>query len=172
MSPYERVRLRFLREEAEGYLLLALPEQALQAVHRAGPNPEFFRKDFLYLKGESLRELKRYREAIPPLKQAARCDVRDDRVWLALGWCYKRTCQLDRAIDALDRARRACPDKPLISYNLACYWSLAGNKHLALHYLRRALDLDADYRKLIPNESDFDPLRADPDFQALTSIVV
>ena len=48
------------------------------------------------------------------------------RAWLALGWCHKRTGRIDLAIDALEAARNADPDEPLILYNLACYWSLAG----------------------------------------------
>ena len=79
------------------------------------------------LKGEALRSLERYREAIQPLEMAASLRPGDTGVALALGWCYKRTNRLAQAIDALDRARRHNPENPLLHYNLACYWSLAGN---------------------------------------------
>ena len=39
-------------------------------------------------------------------------------------------------------------------------------------HLADALRLDVHYRELIPGEADFDPLRHDPDFQALVSIAV
>ena len=35
-----------------------------------------------------------------------------------------------------------------------------------------ALRIDPRYRTMIDDESDFDPLRTDPDFLALTSIIV
>ena len=44
------------------------------------------------------------------------------------------------------------------------------NKRQALAYLSQALSLDGGFRHMIDEEHDFDPLRADPDFQAITSI--
>ena len=71
--------------------------------------------------------------------------------------------------------RRPRPGRPaqsrsaLLHYNLSCYWSLAGNPAKALEKLADALDLDPDLRTLIPNESDFDALRGNPDFDRLTA---
>lgn len=126
----------------------------------------------LYLKGQSLRELGRYREALEPLSRAAKGNPGNTSVWLALGWCYKRTGKLDRAIESLEEALVAEPDDPLVHYNLACYWSLAKNKRQALAYLSRALDLEDEYRTLVPEEPDFDPIRDDPAFQSLVRVAV
>ncbi|MBX3413508.1 MAG: tetratricopeptide repeat protein [Pirellulales bacterium] len=125
-----------------------------------------------YLRGAALRELKRYADAIAPLGEAGELKPSNINVWLALGWCQKRLGRLDLAIEALEQAREIRPNEAVVHYNLACYWSLARNKERALDCLARALDIDADYRDLIGNEPDFDPLRSDPDFQALTSIIV
>ena len=89
-----------------------------------------------------------------------------------LGWCHKRTGRLDRAIAALERALEIDEDNPLLHYNLACYFSLDRQKEPALRHLALALDRKPEYREMIPGESDFDPLRADPEFQALLTIVV
>ena len=88
-------------------------------------------------------------------------------VAIALGWCYKRTHKLAQAIDALDRAVRREPDVPLLHYNLACYWSLAGDVPKALNALGVALDLDPDLRDRIGAEPDFDALRGHPAFDRL-----
>ncbi len=172
MGRYEATRLRFFRDEAEGYLLLGLPQQALEVLDRVGAQPAFHRTQFAFLRGMALRDLSRFREAIEPLEQVVRDDRTNTAALLALGWCYKRMGELDRAIDALTRARRIDPEDPIIVYNLACYWSLARNKSLALRFLGQALDLDGNLRSLIPDESDFDPIRRDPDFQILVAIVV
>ena len=88
-------------------------------------------------------------------------------VALALGWCYKRTNRLAQAIDALDRARRHDPENALLHYNLACYWSLAGNPAGRSTSSRRRFDLDPKLRDLIADEPDFRHLRGNPDFDRL-----
>jgi tetratricopeptide (TPR) repeat protein len=172
MPQHESTRLRFLRDEAEGYLLLGLPERALNVLEVVGEQPAFHRQQFALLRGMAFRDLKRYGEAIGPLEQVVGDDRSNTSALLALGWCYKRTGELERAIDAVTRARRADPDDAIIVYNLACYWSLARNKSLALKFLREAFDLDGELRDLVSDESDFDFLRQDPDFQALVSLTV
>ena len=101
------------------------------------------------------------------LERAAKAAPDDIRVRIALGWCYKRTGRLDRAIDALEQALLVEPEEPLLRYNLACYLSLAGRKRRALRYLSQAFAIDPAYRELAEVESDFDSLRNDPEFQAI-----
>ena len=120
-----------------------------------------------YLWGEALRALERPFEALVPLERAVRLAPEDVRVRIALGWCYKRTGRLDLAIQTLERALAVEPDEALLRYNLACYLSLAGQKHRALGYLSQALETDPVYRELLDTESDFDPIRSDPEFQAI-----
>ena len=122
-----------------------------------------------YMLGETLRELERYEDALLPLERSAALLPDDIHVYLALGWCYKRTGQLAKAIDALERAVAIDAGEAILHYNLACYWSLARNRTLALRYLARSLDLDANYRDLIPDEPDFNSLRHDAEFKQLVS---
>ena len=116
--------------------------------------------------------LERYDEALEPLGRAKAIDPDNVGVWLALGWCYKRTARIDRAVEALERASRVAPSDALVHYNLACYLSLAGDTPRALACLAQAIALDSRYRELVHDEPDFDPIRSDPEFIALTSIVV
>ena len=102
-----------------------------------------------------------------PLRRVATASPENVHVWLAMGWCHKRTGRIDRAIESLETALDVEPAKALLHFNLACYWSLAGNKEHALEYLSRALTLDPDYRRLLDEEADFDPIRLDPEFRAL-----
>jgi Flp pilus assembly protein TadD len=163
-----RVRRTKIQREAEGYLELGLPRSCLGALARLG-DPTGYDSYTMYLWGEALRELERYDEAIVPLRQATKTDPENTRVWVALGWCYKRTGRLDLAIQSLEKALAVDPVEPLLHYNLACYWSLAGNKPLSLRHLAKALVIDPTYRQLVDDESDFDFLRDDPDFQSLRS---
>jgi Flp pilus assembly protein TadD len=171
MSGRQRIRLRQAIREAEGYLELGMPRHSLDVLGRVD-DPGTFRAQVLYLTGESLRALERFEEAVQPLVSAGELTPSNTHIWLALGWCYKRTGRLEQAIGALEQAGEVDPDSALIQYNLACYWSLAGGKPQALAHLARALTMDEHFRDLIGTEADFDPIRSDPDFQAITGATV
>ena len=155
-----RDRIKRQLGEAEGYLMLDLPVRALEILERRA-DWATMQFEASFLTGEALRALERYRDALKPLETAAKLQPADARVAIALGWCYKRTHRLAQAIDALERAGRHCPDVALLHYNLACYWSLAGNAS-------KALDQEPDLRGLIAEEADFNRLRGNPEFERLT----
>ncbi len=166
MSRIRRDRIRKLLDEAEGYLMLDLPRRALRVLDSL-PDSSLMPFETSFLRGEALRCVDRYREAIKPLETAASIRPSDTRVALALGWCYKRTNRLTQAIVALGRALSDNPDEPLLHYNLACYWSLAGDVLKAVDALTIALDLDPELRALVSDEPDFEQLRGNPEFDRL-----
>lgn len=125
-----------------------------------------------YILGEALRELGEYEQAVDHLELAVKILPDEIPPYLALAWCYKRTDRLPLAIDALEKAVQIEPGQGILHYNLACYWSLAGRPRHSLRYLERAVDLDERFRELAHEEPDFLPLREDPQFQALTSVIV
>ena len=166
-----RIRLRQYERQAEGYLEIGMPQQALDALERL-TRAQSLGSHGLYLRGKALADLGRYADALTPLGEVARVDPENIHVRLIQGWCHKRIGRIDLAVRDLETALRSSPDDALLHYNLACYQSLAHNKRRALRHLSRALVLDASFRTLIDGESDFDPLRSDADFQALLGIGV
>lgn len=188
MVRYEHSRRQQFLSEAEGYLDLAgglherwkpepdvrdrLAQRALDVLNRLSRESTWRQAHVLYLKGQALRTMHRYQEAVEPLTESSRLDPECLQVWLALAWCRKRTGRLDLAIQSLEEALALEPDEAIVHYNLACYWSLANNPLLAVAYLARAFDIDSNYRDLVGDEPDFDPIRNHPDFLALTSVIV
>jgi len=170
MSPEERIRRQQILERAEGYLELGMPEHTLAALAELGP--QIIDGKASYLSGEALRALDRHADAVPHFELARNAIPDDIHILLALAWCYKRTRRIDRAIEALERALEIDPGEAILYYNLACYWSLVGNRHYALRFLARALAIDGNYRDLVFDEPDFAPLRDDPDFQELVTAIV
>jgi tetratricopeptide (TPR) repeat protein len=72
--------------------------------------------------------------------------------------------------EAADRGRELIEAHPEYSaplYNLACCESLAGRPADAIHHLRLAIDLDDRVRSYAAEDSDFDPIREEPEFQEL-----
>jgi tetratricopeptide (TPR) repeat protein len=154
---------------ASGYLDLEMPTHALRALDGiAHPNATPF--EFYHFRGQALRMAGRFDEALDALSRARDERPDDLDVLMAMAWCFKRTDQLPRAISAMEEAYRAHPRVAVVLYNIACYYSLAGEKAQALSWLGRALRMKADLRKLIADESDFDSLRNDPDFIYLTTL--
>jgi tetratricopeptide (TPR) repeat protein len=72
--------------------------------------------------------------------------------------------------DAADLGKELLEDDPPygdLFYNVACCESLANRKDDAIEHLRRAVELSTQARALAQNDSDFDPIREDPEFMAL-----
>ncbi|HID24267.1 MAG TPA: tetratricopeptide repeat protein [Planctomycetaceae bacterium] len=164
----EKLRRRHL-EAAHGYLLLDLPDQALQELDQIDdPGPEAF--EVYRLRGESFLQKQQYRRALEAFEQAETLRPNNLAVGIGRGRCYKRTGQLDRAIATMQTLYRFYPDEPIVLYNLSCYLALAGDKDGALRWLGRALRMEPALRKLIPEDTDFDSLRDDPDFRFVAGI--
>jgi tetratricopeptide (TPR) repeat protein len=147
MSERARIRREKLLSAAEGYLALDLPKQAIESLDEI-EDPKEVLFQWNYLRGEAYRQLERYTAALGCFQTAS--DEQADFVPLLMAY-------------------RIAPKEAVILYNLSCYWSLAGNKVQALSWLGRALRMDQKLRQLIDEESDFNPLRNDPDFQMIVT---
>lgn len=165
--PTRRIERRL--DAARGYLQLEMPDQALEELDEIG-DPDTFAFDWHLLRGEALRNRSDYRAAIKAYHRAQSARPDELEVFLGLAWCYKRTNQLSKSIEMMHQAYLSHRDQAIVLYNLSCYYSLAGNKDQALSWLGRALRMNTELRNLIDQESDFDPLRNDTDFQHLIQL--
>lgn len=145
--------------------------RALEEV-RALPEQERSSRSASLLEGESLRALGQWVAAIVPLERAAAGPRGRVEAAMGLGWCYKRLGRIADAIAALRRAVETFPDQPVLHYNLACYHSVAGDVAAAVEHLTRAITMDDRFRDLTGTERDFDAIRSDPRFVAVTVVTV
>jgi hypothetical protein len=67
----------------------------------------------------------------------------------------------------LEELIAANPQYPMLVYNLACSESLSGRTAEAIDHLRAAIDASGKFRADARQDSDFDPIRDEPAFQAL-----
>lgn len=70
----------------------------------------------------------------------------------------------DAAYEATSRALEDHPDDANTHFNLACWAARAGRADTAFEHLRIALRNDERARRWAQEESDLDPIRADPRF--------
>ena len=183
----DRVQRKQRIRAAEGYLDLIMvfddrwpldPPLRCQLATRAIEvlnqikNPLGHKPYILFLKGQACRASERHREAVHYLKQSAQLDPENIHVFLALAWSYKRVGQLEQAIVEMKNAVQVDSSSAIAQYNLACYLSLAGDVPNALMHLSIALELNRDFRGFVEGETDFDNIRKEPGFRALTSAIV
>ncbi len=166
-----RIRLRQVQTQAEGYLELGMPQHALDSLARMG-DPSNLSSHALCLWAEALQTMDRWADALVPLSHASKLAPDNIHIWLAMGWCHKRTGDIDLAIEDLEEALAIDPAEAIIHYNLSCYLCLVGDKIRALFHLGEALAIDPEYRDLIGKEKDFDSIRNAPEFLQLTKIIV
>ncbi len=184
MIKAKRVQRQHLMREAQGYLELALlfdqewpldqseiKKLALRSLECLDELEQKFGGSarLLYLKGQVYRLLEKFSQSIFYLREASRLEPDNIEVYLALGWSYKRIGRLDLAVNALESALEIDYSLGITHYNLACYWALAGQAHLAVKHLGIAFDIDPEYRSFVCEESDFDRIRENPAFQMLTA---
>lgn len=168
MTVTSHIQLKKCLQAAEGYLMLEMPDQALSKLDIVIDCDDCC-FEFYTLKAEAYRMKGDFPNALEAFHSAYAVNPTDPGTLLGMAWCYKRIDQLDCAISIMHQAYQAAPKKPIVLYNLSCYYALQGNKEEALHWLARSLRLDSSLRKLIDDESDFDQIRNDRDFQFIIS---
>jgi tetratricopeptide (TPR) repeat protein len=85
------------------------------------------------------------------------------RAWMLGAAAYLQLGEQDKAMQFADAALIADPDSEDTHYNGACFYARAGEIEKALDCLERGVH-DPDWME---NDSDLDPLRGEPRFQAL-----
>jgi tetratricopeptide (TPR) repeat protein len=80
---------------------------------------------------------------------------------------YFATKEYDKAITMLSATLEEFPDDPAVLYNLACAESMAGKPEDALAHLARSVEQGERYLELARTDTDFDPIRAEPEFERL-----
>jgi adenylate cyclase len=73
----------------------------------------------------------------------------------------------DMAREWASKALEADPEEPLVLYNVACTYSQLGDIDDALDCLDEAITFGWGQKEWLEQDSDLDPLRDDPRFQAL-----
>ena len=77
----------------------------------------------------------------------------------------------EKAAEVYESFLAETPGNAGFLYNLACAESLLGRKEEALQHLRQSVEIDAVYKKNALEDPDFDAIRDEPEFSAITGSV-
>jgi TolB-like protein/Flp pilus assembly protein TadD len=109
------------------------------------------------------------RRAMQALERQLAIDPRDGRA-LQFGTVQAARLGLrDKSREFADRALEARPDAFATFYNVACAYSVLGDREDALAMLDRAVQQGRGNLEWIEHDADFDNLRSDPRFEAIVN---
>ena len=127
-----------------------------------------------YLIGSPLRHLGRDAEALDSMRAASVAVEHhlelnpDDARALCLGAAGLMSLgQQAKALEWAQRAYALDPEDSGVLYNVACVYALGGRLHDAMSCLEQAVKNGFGHREWLENDTDLDPLRTEPRFEAL-----
>jgi tetratricopeptide (TPR) repeat protein len=83
----------------------------------------------------------------------------DNAQWtISLAYATRRAYSIDVAMEILIDAEAKFPREPAIPYNLACYYCQLGKMEKAKRYLKKAFEIDLNWRRAALDDEDLKPL--------------
>ncbi len=123
---------------------------------------------------ESLKRPRKVREAarrgLALARRRLELDPDDVRAWYMGAGAHVHLGQVESGLEWAERALALDPEDPATYYNLACMYSKAGRRSRAVDCLERSVETGFSYaaqRLWIEHDSDLDPIRDHPRYQAL-----
>ncbi len=117
--------------------------------------------------GDEARALEVSQQALVRLERLLSLNPDDPRLIYLSADALAQIGNRDEALRRAERAASLDPDDPYAMYGLACIYSRLGEQDKALTALETATTCGFGHKAWIINDSDFDPIRDDPRFQAI-----
>ena len=103
--------------------------------------------------------------AIELVEKHLRLNPDDTRALSLGGTVLIRLGEMEKASNWAKRALAIDPDEPVVQYNMACIYSLAGKIEQALDCFETAIQIGFASLEWAENDIDLDPIRDQPRFQ-------
>lgn len=159
--------LSFLWDNKSLILLeLGFYKEALDCVNKAielDPNNFFAYNN----KASILFRLGKYKEALENIEKSL--SIRPDFNFAIRnkGLCLMYLNRIDEGIEIFKELITKEPNNPEHYYNLACAYAQKGEKNQAIDYLKRAIEMDQNFKFIALDDKDFDSIRDSEEFKEL-----
>jgi tetratricopeptide (TPR) repeat protein len=107
--------------------------------------------------------------AVKVYESFLRNEPNNGRGWFNLGYALHYSSEHTRAVEAFERAVQFGYRPPTSMYNVACAYSMMGNRDAAFQWLEKSVDAGFDIGGYIGDE-DLNNLRSDPRFKRFQKI--
>jgi Flp pilus assembly protein TadD len=113
----------------------------------------------------------RLQEANSEYERLEREASRDGEAWSAVGTKLLLLRELDRSVNALNRAVTQLDSQgPSAMYNLACAYSLKGDRDAGINWLEKSVNAGFDSPEKLQNDPDIASLRSDSRFARIEKL--
>jgi tetratricopeptide (TPR) repeat protein len=112
----------------------------------------------------------RWAPAIKTYETFLRENPANGRAWFNLGFALHYSSEHTRAIHAFEQAIQLGYRKPTSMYNVACGYSMMGNRDAAFEWLEKSVDAGFEIEGYIRGDEDLDNLRSDPRFKRFSQM--
>ena len=112
----------------------------------------------------------RWAPAIKTYETFLRENPNNGRAWFNLGYALHFSSEHTRAIHAFGQAIQFGYRKPTSTYNVACGYSMMGNRDAAFEWLEKSVDAGFEIEGYIHGDDDLDNLRSDPRFKRFSQM--
>lgn len=112
----------------------------------------------------------RWAPAIKTYEGFLRDNPASGRGWFNLGYALHFSSEHSMAVHAFEQAIRFGYRKPVSTYNVACAYSMMGNRDAAFEWLERAEDAGFDLKGYVLADEDLNNLRPDPRFKRFSQM--
>ena len=105
--------------------------------------------------------------ALGTLERHLKLNPHDTRAIYFAAQNLYRIGEREKAVAMAEQAMQQGMNEPVVLYTVACFYTGLGEKERAIDLLEQAVSLGWGDRAWMENDSDFEPLRDEPRFQAL-----
>ena len=144
-------------EAACGYAQLGMFLDANEELEKVDPYCRAA-PEILALRVAIYRGLKKWELMAAISKRLAEFQPNDVQWTVSFAYAVRRANSIEAAKEILLEAEQKFPKEAVIKYNLACYFCQLGNLETAKNYLKRAFEIDPNWRLQALEDEDLKPL--------------